>query len=651
MPALSGRRRGCGVLVVLLAAAVWGVAPGQAFAVGPAAGMGVVPGEPEPNPAPGPAPSAPEAEGEPPEPSLTRSPGPSPRQPSSPDGPREEPEPAAEPEPSPGPSPPAQEVIDGLPEEAGWGSPWDFFDLPGAIADALTGFIGELIETALEPFLGLLGATLLATPAVTDNPTLSAMWTGSLKIALVAYVVLVIAGGVTLMGYETVQSRYAFKHIAPRAVIGVVAAAFSLLVVARAVDLSNALSTAIVEGAELEATGKGMAEMLLGGALTGGSPVHLMVLGLVLVVMVAAVLVGYLARVAVVALLAVCGPLALSCHGLPQTEGIARLWWRALGGCVAIQVCQSTALAVALRLFFAPGNTLLGLPDPGQLETLLAGVCVFWVLWKIPGWTVQVILRGSPATMPHAPAPVRMLRGVALAMLLHRHLPLGGRTAAARTAPAVPGRSVNVSPPPAGAVLAVGPPPVASPSPGLAPAASAGDSPSASSPAAEKPFASPLAAAGQPPDPPAFFPPTPEPPPLPPTRAGARPPAPVFRSPAGERRAPAPEPTGAPDRPVPTPAFRAPRPEQHPPPRLPEGPSASVPTAPRFQPPATPPPPVPPVRAGQAPPMPFFRPPAAMPPPPPATPRASSPAPPPPPLFRAPELRPPAAPPQKGEEE
>ena len=127
------------------------------------------------------------------------------------------------------------------------------------------------------------------------------------------------------------------------------------------------------------------------------------------------------------------GPLALACHALPQTEAVAKLWWRALAGCLVIQVAQAIALAVAVRLYFAPGNTILGHPNPSQLETLLSGICLFWVLWKIPSWTVQVILRGTPASSPQTPGAVRMLRSIAIALLLRRFL-AAGRAGAGRAA-------------------------------------------------------------------------------------------------------------------------------------------------------------------------------------------------------------------------
>ncbi|WP_228081864.1 hypothetical protein [Streptomyces profundus] len=466
----------------------------------------------------------------------------------------------ADPEPSPAPGPaelvapdpsPSAEDLGDLPSEGdggggGWFDNWfgglfggGWFDLPGTISDAIMDFIAELIESAAEPFLGLLGETLLATPAMSTHPVLVEMWTTSWGLALGSYVLLVMAGGLTLMGYETVQTRYAVKQIAPRIVLGLVAASLSLLVMGHAIDLSNALSAAIL-GSDAEGLGEGLARMLLGDTLGGGNPVHLLVLALVLLVLVAGVLVGYLVRVAVIALLAVSGPLALACHGLPQTEGVAKLWWRALAGALVIQVAQSTTLAVGLRLFFAPGNSLLVPAGPGELGTLLAGLCMFWVLWKIPGWATQVILRGTPATVPHAPAPVRMLRGAALAMLLHRYLP--ARPTPTRPPPATTGR--HLPPPSAGGRSrpptnppGPGAPPTpkpVKPAPSLVPSARTSAPPASAGSAVSRAAPPPKSSAGPPAVPTSFRPPVPEPPRTTPARRATAPvdhAAPLFRAP------------------------------------------------------------------------------------------------------------------------
>ncbi|MEU7487553.1 hypothetical protein [Streptomyces sp. NPDC042319] len=292
------------------------------------------------------------------------------------------------------------------------------------IVNAITSFLGKLIEEAMQPVRELLADTLLATPDVTKQADVRRMWSSTLGIAVSVYVLLVLAGGVTVMGHETVQTRYALKQIAPRLLLGLIAATASLTVMGKVIGLSNAVVQAVM-GTDLSDAGKGLVERILPFALFGapGLKLYLSILSSVVITLVVAVLVGFIVRVAIMALLAVTAPLALSCHGHPATDPIARLWWRGLAGCMVIQIAQSVTFILALKLFFAPGATLLGIPKPNQLGTLLAGMALFWVLFKIPSWTVQVILRGTPAHNPHAPAALRVLRHLAMYRLMGRYLP------------------------------------------------------------------------------------------------------------------------------------------------------------------------------------------------------------------------------------
>ncbi|WP_269853955.1 hypothetical protein [Streptomyces sp. RPT161] len=312
----------------------------------------------------------------------------------------------------------------------------DLFDVPKMVSDAIASLLGALIEQAEKPLFALLGDTLLATPDVTGNPALVELWTASLATAGAVYVLFVLVGGVMLMGHETVQTRYALKQIAPRLVIGLVAAASSLTILGKAIGLANAASQAILGSTTV--SGKGIAQQLIGQVLLpSGGALYGLILGLIVLALIFGVLIGYTVRVALIAVLAACAPLALSCHALPVTDGIARLWWRGIAGCLVIQLAQSTVFVVGLKLYFTPDNTIFGVPNPSQLSNLLAGLCLFWVLVKIPGWTARVIFRSTPITMPGAPMPLRILRSVAMAYVM-RGAFRGMRPA--RTPPARPGR-------------------------------------------------------------------------------------------------------------------------------------------------------------------------------------------------------------------
>ncbi|MGV4928323.1 hypothetical protein K2224_37385 (plasmid) [Streptomyces sp. BHT-5-2] len=304
-------------------------------------------------------------------------------------------------------------------------SGWDALtDIPGMITGAITSFLGTLIEQIMKPLREFLADTLLATPDVTKHADIKRLWKAMLGITAGIYVLFVTAGGITVMGYETIQSRYALKQILPRLLVGMAAAATSLTVMGKAIGLANALAHAIM-ATDLADAGQGMVERVLPFALFGaaGLKLYLILLAIAMIALVLAVMIGFMVRVAVMALLAVCAPLALACHAHPVTDPVARLWWRALAGCLIIQIAQSVTFVLALKLFFAPGASTLGIPKSDQLGTLLAGLGLFWVLFKIPGWALQVVLRGTPVHQPHAPAAVRVLKHLALYRLMGHYLP------------------------------------------------------------------------------------------------------------------------------------------------------------------------------------------------------------------------------------
>ena len=87
--------------------------------------------------------------------------------------------------------------------------------------------------------LAVIGQDLLSTPQPGSFPAVAGMWGTSLAIADAAYVLLVLAGGIVVMGYETVQVSTSAKEIAPRLVLGLAAANLSLILTSHAVSLGQ----------------------------------------------------------------------------------------------------------------------------------------------------------------------------------------------------------------------------------------------------------------------------------------------------------------------------------------------------------------------------------------------------------------------------
>jgi hypothetical protein len=135
-------------------------------------------------------------------------------------------------------------------------------------------------------------------------------------------------------------------------------------------------------------------QLVLGSLASGG--IFLVLLGGVVAVLAVVLLATYVVRLALVILLVVSAPILLVCHALPQTEGLAKLWWRAFAGTLGVQVAQSLVLVTALRVFLATGGPAnLGIASSGGLVDLLVSACLCWVLVKIPFWVSRLVFSGS----------------------------------------------------------------------------------------------------------------------------------------------------------------------------------------------------------------------------------------------------------------
>jgi hypothetical protein len=303
-------------------------------------------------------------------------------------------------------SPPGIQVGPALPGSAGGtGAPPEnvtaagsggcgFFDVTCHVTSAIDGWFRKVVTSALNPVLDLLGRTVLATPDVTGGKV-GDLWGITAGIANALVVLLVLAGGALVMSHETLQTRYAAKDLAPRIVVAVIAANASLALVGLAIPAVNALSQSLLGGGVNPTDATAAMRQLVVTPLGAGG-IFLVLLGLVAAVLAVVLLATYVIRVALLVLLVAAAPLALVCHALPQTEGTARLWWRATAGLFAIQLGQSLVLICALKVFFTPdGAGTLGLSASGGLVDLLVAICLLWVLVRIPTWVSRAVFAGS----------------------------------------------------------------------------------------------------------------------------------------------------------------------------------------------------------------------------------------------------------------
>jgi hypothetical protein len=270
------------------------------------------------------------------------------------------------------------------------------FDIGGRVRNAIDSWFRNLVTSALNPTLDLLSRSVLSTPDITHQARVHELWMVSAGIANGCFVLLILVGGAIVMSHETLQTRYAAKDIAPRLVIAIVAANASLALVGTLTPFANAFASSFLSGGISNADASNTMKALALAPLDSGG-IFLILVALVVAALAIALVAMYVARIAALVLLVIGGPIALASHALPQTESLAKMWWRGIIGALSIQVAQSLVLITAMRIFFTnDGKGILGLADASGLVDLLVILCLLWILFRIPFWIFKMVFRQEP---------------------------------------------------------------------------------------------------------------------------------------------------------------------------------------------------------------------------------------------------------------
>src|SRR6266545_3508807 len=299
-------------------------------------------------------------------------------------------------------------------------------------AQLLLWLLGLTLE-AIKALWGLLANTAFSTPDVTTLPQVQAITSKSLIVVNVGFILAIITAGITVMTHETVQIRYGVGELAPRLVVGWIAANFSMPICSHLTELANALTQALTGEGVASPGAFGQLLRVVVDAMTNPASTFLsLVIGLIIAVLTGMLLVAWLVRLGVLIVLVGIAPVALACHALPYTDGAARLWWRSFLAVLGTVILQAVALHTALRIFLDPNANVpsLGLPkDPTGVLNLFIVACLLWVVVKIPGLMRRYVTRGG-GQHNVAGLIVRMVLVQQLAGLLR--LPFRGRGGAGR---------------------------------------------------------------------------------------------------------------------------------------------------------------------------------------------------------------------------
>ncbi|MEV4210110.1 hypothetical protein [Micromonospora sp. NPDC049662] len=275
---------------------------------------------------------------------------------------------------------------------------WDIVGV-GTLLDEILTWLAQRVADMIDALWSLLSSAFLVVPDVTGLPQVESISARALMIVNTCFVLAIIACGIVIMARDSVQARYGVGELAPRLVIGFIAANFSTPLSKGLIELGNALTQALTS--DPVATDGSLAQMkrTVVDALTNPSNALLtLIIGTAIAALVAMIMVGWILRLGLLVILVGIAPVALACHATPWTEPAAKLWWRAFIGALAAVIAQALALHTALTVFLSPTANLaaLGLPnDPTGTFNLFIICCLLLAVVKIPALMRRYVTGGQ----------------------------------------------------------------------------------------------------------------------------------------------------------------------------------------------------------------------------------------------------------------
>ncbi|MBB5110478.1 hypothetical protein FHU28_000317 [Micromonospora echinospora] len=257
-----------------------------------------------------------------------------------------------------------------------------------ALNQILDWFAGLLLD-CLNGLITAITHALLITPDVTALPQVQALTGRSIWVVDTVFVLVFVAAGVlTMVAGGDERARYTAKDLMPRCVVGFVTAHFSQLIAGQLIALANAFTTALTaQNFHGDSALDAIKTHLLAARDQTAGLLFLVCLAII-VFLLAATACSVIVRFAVALILTAVAPIALACHALPQTDGVARMWWRSYVAMLAIPVAQAFVLFAGQWMLLDTSNMLplLGLPvEPGGVLNLFVVMVLLWTTLKVPG--------------------------------------------------------------------------------------------------------------------------------------------------------------------------------------------------------------------------------------------------------------------------
>lgn len=193
---------------------------------------------------------------------------------------------------------------------------------------------------------------------------------------------LVIASLKAIAGSVSGYGLYTAKSIIPRCVFAVIGGYFALWICQMVLDINWAMSFDVVGNSSILSGSLMDFYMKLVSQASMGSSFVLLLATVVLIVMLCILFIIYHLRYAIILVLAVLSPVAMTCYILDDTQYITFTWLKSFVAIVFLQFVHVVILSVFESTMFAGMDVL---------SNCLISLCMVYLMLKLPGW----LLRGA----------------------------------------------------------------------------------------------------------------------------------------------------------------------------------------------------------------------------------------------------------------
>ena len=241
------------------------------------------------------------------------------------------------------------------------------------------------------------------TPDVSTDARTRDIWTMLLLISDSLLLLLLVVGAVMVVAGDWTYLEA--KELAPRALIAGLSVNLSLLLLGQGIGISNLLAKGFlqVDPNSLTIT----FDRIAAGVVISPSVMALILIGAL------GLLLANIVRITAVVLLGIGGPILHVFGVLPQTDGIARGWWRAATACLLAPVVQSLLLTIAVKVFFGTGPSFVGHSDRLGMADMALLIVIVVLMAATPIWMLKTAFNLNHRHMRSAVSVVRSAAGIA----------------------------------------------------------------------------------------------------------------------------------------------------------------------------------------------------------------------------------------------